>query len=88
MRRLRYAVIVLVSQLLLIGLAAASAIEMALIAANGSVYFVENNSLILWLEIALTISICIFGAAVFVMQLRRLGERRTNDDERDQQRSQ
>jgi len=71
---------VLVSQLLLIALALAWAVHMALIAANGSVYFVENNLLVLWLEIALTVSICIFGAAVFVMQLRRLSERRKSDE--------
>ncbi len=85
-RRLRFAVVVLISQLLMIALALSWAIHMALIAANGSVYFVESNPLVLWLEIALTVGICIFGAAVFVMQLRRLGERRTSDRTRQDRR--
>ena len=70
----------LVSQLLLIALAIAWAVHMALIAANGSVYFVEDNLLVLWLEIALTVGICTFGTAVFIMQLRRLSERRRSDE--------
>ncbi len=52
---------------------------MILIAANGRVYFVENNLAVLWLEIAVTILICIFGVVVFAIQLKRLGERRSND---------
>lgn len=70
----------LISQLLLIALALAWAVHMALIAANGSVYFVEDNLLVLWLEIALTVGICTFAMAVFIMQLRRLGERRKSDE--------
>jgi membrane protein implicated in regulation of membrane protease activity len=78
-RRLRFATVVLISQVLLIALAIAWAVHMALIAAEGSVYFIEGNPFVLWLEIALTLSICIFGVAVFIMQIRRLGERRTSD---------
>ena len=78
-RRLRFAIIVLVSQLLLIALALAWAVHMIIIAAKGRVYFVENNPVVLWLEIIVTILIFVFGTAVFAMQLRRLGERRRGD---------
>jgi heme/copper-type cytochrome/quinol oxidase subunit 2 len=78
---------VLVSQLLLIALALAWAIHMTLIAANGAVYFVESNSLILWIEIIATILISLFGVAVFAIQLYRLGERRASDDSREDRRS-
>ena len=78
-RRLRFALIVLISQLLLIALALAWAVHMALIAANGAVYFVEDNRTVLWTEIAATVVIGLFGTVVFAMQLRRLGERRSSD---------
>jgi hypothetical protein len=79
MRRLRFAVVVLVSQLLLIGLALAWAVHMVIIAVHGRVYFVEDNLAILWVEIVVTAAIIIFGIGVFGMQLRRLGERRAGD---------
>ncbi len=79
---MRFALIVLISQLLLVALAVAWAVHMILIAANGSVFFVERNSFVLWLEISLTILISLFGLVVFAMQIRRLGERRNSDDRR------
>jgi uncharacterized BrkB/YihY/UPF0761 family membrane protein len=82
-RRIRFALIVLVSQLLLIALALAWAVHMVIIAVRGSVYFVEDNLFILWLEISVTILICIFGVVVFIMQLHRLNERRRSDETRD-----
>ena len=78
-RRLRFALIVLISQMLLIALALSWAVHMSLIAVNGSVYFVERNQFVLWLEISISIVICLFGIAVFAMQLRRLTERRNGD---------
>ncbi len=72
----------LISQLLLVALAVAWAVHMILIAANGSVLFVERNSFVLWVEISLTILISLFGLVVFAMQLRRLGERRNGDGRR------
>lgn len=81
-RRLRFALIVLVSQLLLVALSIAWAVHMIIVAANGSVYFVERNPFVLWLEISLTVVISVFGIAVFAMQLRRLGERRDSDRRR------
>jgi hypothetical protein len=78
-RRLRFTLVVLISQLLLIALSLAWVIHMAIIALYGRVYFVEDNPVILWLEIITTFLIFIFGISVFVAQLRRLGERRRND---------
>ena len=46
-RRIEFAVVVLISQLLLIALAIAWLVHMLIIAANGSIYFVEKNPLIL-----------------------------------------
>jgi len=82
-RRLRFAIIVLISQILLTALSLAWAIHMAIIFTKGKVYFVEDNQLILWLEIIVTILICLFGTTVFIMQLRRLRERRVNDESRE-----
>jgi len=50
-----------------------------LIATNGLVQFVENNPLILGAEIILTVLITIFGIFVFIIQLKRLGEKRNSD---------
>jgi amino acid transporter len=79
-RRIRFALIVLASQLLLISLAFVILIEMILIATNGLVQFVENNPLILAVEIILTVLITIFGIFVFIIQLKRLGEKRNSDN--------
>ena len=79
-RRVRFALIILASQLLLIALAVTWVIQMILIAINGSVMFVEYNPAILLFEIILSISICIFAILVFISQWKRLGEKRRNDD--------
>ena len=81
-RRLRFAVLVVISQLMLIALAIAWLIHMVIIAINGTVYFVERNPFILWIEIAATILIILFATIVFITQLRRLGERRQGDNRR------
>jgi hypothetical protein len=85
-RRLRFTIMVLVSQLLLIALALAWAIHMTLIAANGAVYFMEKNHVILWVEIIISVLICLFGTAVFAIQVYRLGERRRSDGTPDERR--
>ena len=54
-------------------------VEMILIATNGLVQFVENNPMILAIEIILTVLITAFGIFVFILQLRRLGEKRQDD---------
>jgi hypothetical protein len=78
-RRVRFALIILASQILLIALAITWVVQMILIAINGSVMFVEYNPAILLFEIILSILICIFAIGVFFSQLRRLGEKRRND---------
>ena len=78
-RRVRFAIIVLASQLLLISLAAVMLVQMILIAMNGAVQFVEDNQVILTIELILTILITSFGVFVFIIQLKRLGEKRNSD---------
>jgi len=78
-RRLRFAILIVISQLLLIALAIAWLVHMIIIAVNGSVYFVESNPFVLWTEIAVTIVIILFAGGVLITQLRRLGERRQGD---------
>jgi hypothetical protein len=79
-RRVRFALIVLASQLLLVALSIIMLIQMLLIASNGTVRFGENNQVILLIEIALTILISVFGIAVFVIQIFRLNEKRSSDE--------
>jgi ABC-type nickel/cobalt efflux system permease component RcnA len=78
-RRLRLAVIILISQMLLIALAISWLVHMTIIAVDGSVYFIEDNRLILFSEIAASCLITLFGLWVLVLQLQRLGERRATD---------
>ena len=83
-RRVRFALIILVSQILLIALAVVMLIQMILISLNGVVQFAENNKTILIIEIILTALITFFGIFVFLMQLRRLGENRSSDQRNNQ----
>ncbi len=80
-RRVTFAIVVLVSQLLLIAMAIAWTIHMALIAKTGEIYFIEENPIILYGEIAATVLITLFAIVVFVLQCKRLGARRRGDDE-------
>ena len=68
-RRLKFAIVILVSQLLLIALAIAWVVHMVIIAVNGAAYFVETNPFILWGEIAASVLITLFAVSVFVMQM-------------------
>ena len=81
-RRVRFALVVLASQILLIALACVMLIQMLLIAIYGLVNFVENNRAILITEISLTTLIIFFGIFVFIIQLKRLGEKRNSDNRR------
>lgn len=65
--------------MLLIGLALSWFIHMLLVETYGSVYFVEEEPVILWTEITMTAAILVFGAVVLVTQIKRLGEKREND---------
>ena len=78
-RRLRFSILILISQVLLIALAITWLIHMFLIALHGSLYFIENNPYILWAEISASLLITILAITILVMQLRRLGERRSTD---------
>ena len=80
-RRVTFAIVVLVSQLLLIAMAIGWTIHMALIAKMGEIYFVEENPIILYGEIAATVLITLFAIVVFVLQCKRLGARRRGDDQ-------
>ena len=82
-RRLRLTLLVLISQILLIALAISWLIHMVHIAVEGSIYFVENNPLILWGEISVSILITIFAIYILIVQIRRLGERRESDGRTD-----
>lgn len=78
-RRLRFAVVVLISQVLLIAVTVAWLIHMTIIAVNGSVSFVERNPYILWGELIATVLITVFAIYVLALQIKRLGERRRVD---------
>ena len=78
-RRLKFTTIVLISQMLLIALAIAWMVHMIVIAALGAVYFIERDSVILWIEICASILITLFAIFVLTIQIRRLSERRRTD---------
>lgn len=81
-RRLRSTLAVLSSQMLLIALAIAWLVQMIIIAQCGAVYFIEKNSVILWVEIVASLLITIFAIYVLIRQIQRLGERRREDGPR------
>jgi len=76
---LRFALVIIISQTLLIALAVSWFIHMILIEVNGAVYFVERDPAILWAEIMVTVAIVVFASFVLVVQIKRLDERRQND---------
>jgi ABC-type nickel/cobalt efflux system permease component RcnA len=81
-RRLRSSLAVLSAQMLLIALATAWLIQMVLIAANGAVYMIEANPIILWIEIGAILLVTVFAIFVLIRQIQRLGERRREDPRR------
>jgi membrane protein implicated in regulation of membrane protease activity len=78
-RRLRFSTLILITQMLLIALAITWLLHMITIAIYGSVYFVEDNPLILWAEITASVLITVFAIFILVLQIQRLGERRSSD---------
>lgn len=78
-RRLRFGVVVLAAQLLLLAMAVAWCVQLTLIAVRGQICFAEPNTAILYVEIAGTVLIGIFAIVVFVIQYRRLAEKRADD---------
>ena len=81
-RRLRFSLLILVSQMLLIALAISWLVHMVTIAISGSAYFVENNNFILWAEIIISVLITLFAIYILIVQVQRLGERRGADRNR------
>jgi hypothetical protein len=79
-RRVWFDVTVAISQLLLIALAVAWLLHMLTIAIRGSIYFVERKPLIFWVELTFTILIVILAIVVLVIQIKRLGDMRRDDD--------
>ena len=79
-RRLRFGVVVLAAQLLLLAMAVAWCVQLTLIAVRGQICFAETNAFILYGEIAGVALIAVFALVVFVMQYRRLNEKRASDD--------
>jgi len=80
-RRLRFATLSMVNQILLIALAVAWIVHIALIGKYGAVYFKENNPVVLWVEIITLIVILSFSIYIFILQVRRFGERRRDSDD-------
>jgi ABC-type nickel/cobalt efflux system permease component RcnA len=78
-RRLRSTTLILISQMLLVALAFAWLLQMVIIAQEGSAYFIERNSVILYGEITASALIIIFGLYVLITQIKSLGERRQGD---------
>jgi hypothetical protein len=78
-KRVRFALLVLSSQLLLLALALTWLVQMSLIALKGSIKFVEYSQPVLILEIVISGLIGIFAVTVFVIQLKKLGEKRSGD---------
>ena len=85
-RRLKSTILVLISQALLGALAVAWLVHMGLIAANGAITFFENNPFILWTEISIMGLILIFAGYLLWIQIQKLGERRSDDARRDNDR--
>lgn len=80
-RRLRFAMIVIVSQLLLIALAVAWGVHLILIVQNGGVLSIETNPWILYGEIFATVLIIMFAIVVVVFEFMRMVAKRQNDTE-------
>ena len=82
-RRLTFTTLSMINQILLMALAIAWIAHMAIIAANGAVFFKEDNRLILWAEIITLTVITVFAVYVLSGQIRRLGERRRDSERRE-----
>ena len=81
-RRLRFTMAILAAQVLLMAMAIAWCVQLVAIAIHGQVCFGEPHAVILYGEIAAVVLVAIFAAVVFMVQLRRLMEKRRSDDGR------
>ena len=75
-RRLRFSLIILVSQMLLAALAIGWGVNLILIAQYGGLYSIETNPLILYGEIAATVLIIFFAFFVIYLEIVRMRSRR------------
>jgi hypothetical protein len=82
-RRLRFGILVLATQLLLMAMAIGWCVQLTLIAVRDQVCFAETNVAILYGEIAGVALIAVFAVTVFIMQYRRLIEKRASDSRQD-----
>jgi membrane protein implicated in regulation of membrane protease activity len=82
-RRLRFGVVVLATQLLLLAMTVAWCVQLTLIAVRGQICFTETNAAVLYGEIAAVVLIGAFAVVVFVIQYRRLTEKRAGDSRQD-----
>ena len=78
--RLLFAILVLATELLLTAMCVWLLISLVRIAKNGQCFITENNSAILYFEIVAIAIIGLVAAIVFVLQLRKLGEKRRGED--------
>ena len=78
-RRIRFSLIILVSQMLLIAMSIGWGVNLILIAQNGGYYSTETNPLILYGEIAATVLIIIFAFVVIYLEIVRMKSKRRND---------
>ena len=78
-RRVKFNILVLMCQLLLIAMTVTWLVQMFLIAKHGRIYIIEENPIVLYGEIASLIIITMFAIIVFIMQWKRLGEKRRDD---------
>ena len=81
-RRIRFILIVLASQFLLLALALGWGIYLFQIARHGGVYSVETNSWLLYVEIFATVLIVIFAVIVIILEFGRMNARRQGDTEK------
>jgi hypothetical protein len=68
-------------------MAVAWCVQLTLIAVRGQICFSETNGAILYAEIAGMALIALFAVVVFVMQYRRLAEKRTGDGRQQERRN-
>lgn len=81
-RRIRFILIVLASQFLLLALALGWGIYLFQIARYGGVYSVENNYWLLYAEIFATVLIVFFAIIVIFLEFGRMNARRQGDTEK------
>ena len=77
-RRVKFAIAVLAAQLLLAATSIAWCVHMVLIAKYGELNFVETTPMILHGEIVVTALITLLTAAAFILQWKRLVEKKEN----------